>query len=185
MGYDSILVVIDSFTKMAHFIPTREDIDAPGVAELFLNYVWKLHGTPDSVVSDRGAVFASRFLKELYHRLQIKPRLSTAYHPQTDGQTERVNQVLENFLRTYTSHRQDNWAELLPFAEFAYNNVPHSATGFSPFFANTGRHPHITTTDWVEKDVPAVDESMQQIKQIKQIQEEVVASLQIAKDRDK
>ena len=63
MGYDAILMVVDSFTKMAHFIPTREDIDAPGVAELFLNYIWKLHGTPDSVVSDRGATFASKFMK--------------------------------------------------------------------------------------------------------------------------
>src|SRR3984957_10122066 len=173
MGYDSILVVVDSFTKMAHFIPTRKDINAPGVAELFLNYIWKLHGTPNNIVLDRGAVFASRFLRELYSHLQIKPRLSTAYHPQTDGQTECVNQVLENFLRTYTSHRQDDWTELLPFAEFAYNNAPHLSTGFSPFYANTGHHPHISTTDQVEQDVPAVDKS---IKKIKKIQEEVTVS---------
>src|SRR5271168_3257282 len=178
MGYDSILVVVDSFTKMAHFIPTCKDIDAPGVAELFLNYIWKLHGTPDSVVSDRGAVFASHFLRELYQRLDIKPQLSSAYHPQTDGQTERVNQVIENFLRIYTSHRQDNWAELLPFAKFAYNNMPHSSTGFSPFFANTGHHLHISPTNRVELDVPAVDKN---IAHLQEIQKEVLASLQLAK----
>src|SRR6202041_871612 len=101
LGYDSTLVVVDLFSKMAHFIPTREDLDAPGLAELFLNYVWKLHGTPESVVSDRGAVFASKFTRELYKRLGIRPRLSTAFHPQRDGQTEQVNQVVEGFLRNY------------------------------------------------------------------------------------
>src|SRR3984957_8343514 len=94
-GYDSILIVVDYFTKMAHFIPTREDIDAKGVAELFLNYVWKLHGTPKSVVSDRGSVFTSKFLTELYRLMDIKPHLSTAYRPQTDGQTEWVNQTIK------------------------------------------------------------------------------------------
>ena len=109
MGYDSILIIVDSMTKMAHFIPTREDIDARGVAELFLNYVWKLHGTPESVVSDRGAVFVSRFLRELYVKLDIKPRISTAYHPQMDGQMERVNQILEDMLCVCVLNFKGSW----------------------------------------------------------------------------
>ena len=129
MGYNSILVVVDSFTKMAHSIPTREDIDAPGVAELFLNYIWKLHGTPDSVVSDRGAVFASCFLRELYLRLQIKPHLSSAYHPQMDGKTKFVNRRLVDFLRSLVTEHHSQWDHILPQAEFAYNDSFNRRTG--------------------------------------------------------
>src|SRR6202035_2712092 len=145
------------------------------------NYIWKLHGTPDSVVSDRGSVFVSRFLKELYIKLDIKPRISMAYHPQTDGQTERVNQLVEGFLRTYVNYQQDNWAELLPFAEFAYNNAPHSSTGHSPFYASTGFNPTISVSDKSKSDVPAAHEVAERIKSI---QSEVQSALQMAKDKD-
>src|SRR3984893_184294 len=118
-------------------------------------------------------------MKSLYEKLNIHPRLSTAFHPQTDGQTERVNQILEGFLRTYISHRQDDWAELLPFAEFAYNNAPHSSTGTSPFYTSTGFHPTISVSNKESPEsIPAVEEV---VRQIQEIQEEVRASLEMAK----
>ena len=132
-GFDSILVVVDRFSKMAHFIPCRESMTAEELAELFLLNVWKLHGTPKRTISDRGTTFNSKFLRALYQRLQISPGFSTAYHPQTDGQLERINQWLEGYLRAYCNHRQDNWVNFLPLAEFCHNSHPNRTTEKSPF----------------------------------------------------
>src|ERR1700753_1153854 len=124
-GYDTVLVVVDRLTKMAHFIPTTTKIDAKGTAQLLLDNVWRLHGTPLDVISDRGTQFASKVAQALFNLMGIKSNLSTAYHPQTDGQTERVNGILEQYLRIFSSYRQDDWAKLLPSAEFTYNNAEH------------------------------------------------------------
>jgi len=97
-GYDAILVVVDRFTKMAHFVPTTEKTSAEGLARLFRDNIWKLHGLPDSIISDRGPQFAAGIMKELNHMLGIETKLSTAFHPQTNGQTERMNQELEQYL---------------------------------------------------------------------------------------
>jgi len=97
-GYDTILVVVDRFTKMAYFVPTTERTSAEGLAQLFRDNIWKLHGLPDSIISDRGPQFTAGIMKELNHMLGIKTKLSTAFHPQTDGQTERMNQKLEQYL---------------------------------------------------------------------------------------
>jgi hypothetical protein len=102
-GYDAIMCIVDSLTKCAHFIPTHTTINAEGIALLFLKEVWKHHGTPWVVISDRGPQFVAGFMHELYKLLGIKLALSMAYHPQTDVQTEHVNQVLEGYLRTFTS----------------------------------------------------------------------------------
>jgi len=110
-GYDSILVVVDRLTKMVHFIPTTEKTLAEGLARLFRDNVWKLHGLPESIISDRGPQFAAGLMKELNEMLGIKSKLSTAFHPQTDGQTERVNQELEQYLRMFIDHRQEQWPE--------------------------------------------------------------------------
>ena len=107
-GYDTVLVVVDRLTKMAHFIPTTTKIDAKGTAQLLLDNVWKLHGTPLDVISDRGPQFASKVAQALFSLMGIKSNLSTAYHPQTDGQTERVNGILEQYLRIFSSYRQDD-----------------------------------------------------------------------------
>jgi transposase InsO family protein len=104
--YDAIMCVVNSLTKRAHFIPTHTTINAEGTALLFLKDIWKHHGTPQVVVSDRGPQFVAAFTRELYKLLNIKLAMSTAYHPQTDGQTEHVNQVLEGYLRLFTSRRQ-------------------------------------------------------------------------------
>jgi transposase InsO family protein len=141
-GYTNILVVVDRLTKMRHLIACS-DISAPTVARLFLDNVWKLHGLPDSIISDRGTQFTSAFWNELTKRLRINARLSTAFHPESDGQTERVNGVLEQYLRAYVSYQQDDWSDWLSLAEFAMNNAVSDSTRSSPFFANYGFHPKL------------------------------------------
>jgi transposase InsO family protein len=113
------------------------------MALLFLKEVWKHHGTPRVVVSDRGPQFVAAFTCKLYKLLGIKLAMSTAYYPQTDGQTERVNQVLEGYLRIFTSRQQDDWDDILPTGKFQYNNSKHSSTQQTPFMVDTGRHPRM------------------------------------------
>ena len=119
----TIMVIVDRLTKMAHFIPFRCLPTAEIAADSFLTNVFKLHGLPDSIVSDRGSQFTSDFWKRLCFILDIDHSFSTANHPQTDGQTERVNAILEQYLRCYINERQNNWIDLLPFAEFAYTLI--------------------------------------------------------------
>jgi len=142
-GYDAILVVCDRLTKMAHFVLTTEKTSAERLARLFRDHVWKLHGLPESIISDRGAQFAANLMRELNWILGIETKLSTAFYPQTDGQTERTNQELEQYLRMFIDHRQEQWPEWLGTAEFAYNNKVNTLTKVSPFRANSGRDPRI------------------------------------------
>ena len=138
-GHDSILVVCDRFSKMSHFVATTEKTTAEGLARLFRDNVWKLHGLPESVILDRGLQFAAGMMKKLNKMLGIETKLSMAYHPEIDGQMERTNQELEQYLRMYVNHRQNNWAEWLATAEFTFNNKVHTATKTSPFQVNYGR----------------------------------------------
>jgi transposase InsO family protein len=140
-GFDSILVVVDRHSKMVHFFPTVESLSSSELAKLFLEHVFKLHGLPDSIISDRGGQFISHFWRSLLHLLKIKPATSTSHHPQTDGQTERTNQTLEAYLRAYCSYQQDDWSDYLPLAEFAHNNLENASTKQSPFYVNYGYHP--------------------------------------------
>jgi len=142
-GHDSILVVCDRFLKMSQFVATIEKTMAEGLARLFRDNVWKLHGLPESVISDRRPQFAVGLMRELNKMLGIETKLSMAYHPETDGQTERTNQELEQYLRMYLNHRQNNWAEWLATAEFAFNNKVHMATKSSLFQVNYGREPRM------------------------------------------
>jgi len=123
---------------MVHFIPTTEKTSTEGLARLLGDNVWKLHGLPESIISDRGPQFAAGLMRKLNEMLGIKSKLSTVFHPQTDRQTERVNQELEQYLRIFINHRQEQWPEWLGTAEFAYNNKAHSSTRMSPFKANYG-----------------------------------------------
>ena len=145
-SYDAILVIVDRLTKMSIFVPTTGTLDAKGLARLYLLHVFSKHGIPSDIVSDRGSLFTSSFITSLAQLLDMKLKFSTAYHPETDGQTERTNQTLESYLRLYCNYQQDNWSDLLPIAEFAYNNAPHASTQVSPFFANYGYHPRATLT---------------------------------------
>lgn len=145
-GYNAILVVVDRFTKQAHFIAANTQDTATDLARQFIDGIYRLHGLPTDIVSDRGALFTSDFWKALCEILKISPNYSVAYHPQTDGQTERTNQNLETYLRCFISYQQDDWQDYLPLAEFAYNNSAHSSTGVTPFFALYGFHPTLTIT---------------------------------------
>jgi len=138
-GHDAVMTVVDSVSKQAHFIPMHTTVTAEGAARLFLHQVWKLHGLPKCVVSDRGPQFIAHFTRELYHLLGIKLASSTAWHSQTNGQTEHVNQELDQYLRLFVNEWQDNWYDLLPMAEFQHNNHIHSATQQPLFFLDTGR----------------------------------------------
>ncbi len=143
-GYDSILVVVCRLSKQGIFIPAKTTDDATDLARRFIQSVFSKHGLPADIISDRGHLFISKFWSSLCDALDITSNLSTAYHPETDGQTERVNQSLEQYLRLFVNYQQDDWVQQLPIAEFVYNNTPHSATGVSPFFANKGYHPRLT-----------------------------------------
>ena len=138
-GKDAILVVCNRLSKIMHFVVTTERTSVKGLVRLFRDNVWRLHGLPESVVSDRGPQFAVELTKELNRMLGIRTKLSTIFHPQTDGQTEYMNQELEQYLWFFVDHRQKNWPEWLVLAEFAINNKVHSTTKISLFMANYGR----------------------------------------------
>jgi len=137
--YDAIYVVADRLTKRGYFIPWNEEMGAEDTAYLFERHIAANHGTPAEIVSDRDTRFRSTFWRTLMALRGTKQKLSTAAHAQTDGQTERLNQILEQYLRCFVNYRQDDWVKWLPLAQFAYNDSVHSATGFTPFFADYGR----------------------------------------------
>ena len=143
-GHDSILVIVDRLTKQGIFIPTHSTCSSEDLAKLFVIHVFSKHGVPRHTTSDRGSEFVSRFTRSLAELLDIQPHFTSGYHPEGDGQTERLNQTLEQYLRIYCNYQQDNWSSLLPLAEFAYNNAPSETTGVSPFFANKGYNPNMT-----------------------------------------
>src|SRR5260370_556654 len=140
-GYSAVLVVVDHLSKQIHTIPTVTSLDSTGVAQLFLKHVWHHHRLPEEVISNCRPAFISNFSRKLTALLRVKLTPSTSYHLQTDGQTEHVNQEIEAYLQVFMSHRQDDWADWLPLAEFAYNNKVHTATRWTPFELDTGQHP--------------------------------------------
>ena len=173
-GFNAILVVCDRMTKQAHFIKAKKTDDARTLARQFLDNIFRLHGIPKDIVSDRGATFTSSWWTHFLSMLRVKPNLSTAFHPESDGQTERINQTVELHLRTFTDYNQDNWADLLPLAEFAYNSTHHSSIGMTPFYANFAYHPRmsITVTDGSS---PAAAARMQDIKNAHELAQTSIA----------
>ena len=145
-GYDAIIVVVDKYSKMIHCIPTTTTVTAPLLAKLFFDNVVRLHGLPSSIISDRDSRFTSSFWQQLWKLVGSKLAMSTAYHPQTDGQTERANRTIEEMLRSYVNEKQNDWDEHLTAIEIAYNNSKQSSTGFSPFYLNYGQHPTFPLT---------------------------------------
>ncbi|MBW0500186.1 hypothetical protein O181_039901 [Austropuccinia psidii MF-1] len=137
---DSILVAVDRFSKMAIFTTDYETIMALHLAQIFINNVFSTHGLPESICSDRGSLFVSSFWTQLCQQLKISRDLSMAFHPETDGQTEWVNHIPEQYLQMYVSYHQYDWHTWLPLAEFDYNNAEHSSTKQSPFFTIWGRN---------------------------------------------
>ena len=139
-GSDTILVIIDHLTKQSIFIPTVDTITSPMLAKLFILHVFSKHGVTSHITSDRGTEFVSAFFHSPGKVLDMKLHFTLGYHPEGDGQTERANQTLEQYLQVYCNYQQSNWSNLLPIAEFAYNNAPNATTGLSPFNTNKGYH---------------------------------------------
>jgi len=140
-GFNAILIVVCRLTKMHHLILYRDTYTAEQLADLFVRHVFHLHGLPESIISDRSTQFTAKFWKALYSILKIERLLSTPFHPETNGQTERMNAILEQYLSCYISYLQDDWEAWLHLAEFASNNQASETTGISPFFANYGHDP--------------------------------------------
>jgi len=140
-SYNAICVIIDRLTKRAYFIPINNWFSSKDMAQLLYDKVYPLHGLPLQVILDRGVQYLAELFQEWYKILGIESTMSTVYHPQTDGQTEYVNQALEQYLRCYVDYNLSNWSDLLPSAEFAYNNQAHEGIKESLFYLKYGRHP--------------------------------------------
>lgn len=136
-----ILIVVDSFTKYGRFLPLLHPFTAPVVAKLFLNNVYRLHGLPIAIISDSDCTFTSHFWHELFLLADVSLQMSSSYHPQSDGQTERLNQTIETFLRYFVNACPAKWSSWIALAKFWYNASPHSAIGCSPFEALYGYPP--------------------------------------------
>ena len=133
------MVFVDKLTKMVHYVATTTTVSAPQLATLFMREVVRLHGVPESILSDRDPRFTAHFWRAFWSQLGTTLTMSTAYHPQTDGQTERANRTLEEMLRARINFKQTDWDDHLAAAELAINNAQQASTGFSPFHLNYGQ----------------------------------------------
>jgi len=162
-GMDTIVVIVDRFMKMIRLKATTTNISSEGIAKIYRDEIWKLHGVPQRILSDRGPQFASKFMEEFTKALGTKRQLSMAYHPQTDSQIERINQEIGTFLWHYVNYQQDNWTDWLSTAEFQYNDKKHMATARIPFELNFGKYP------WkgdlmVQIEIPQVEEFVKKLQ---------------------
>jgi len=139
--YTGILVIVDRLTKMAIYLPCRKDIDSPELARLYFEHVLCKQGVPHNIITDRGKEFTSRFYTRVCSHISTDHRFSNAFHPQTNGQTELQNQTMKQHRHAFCTYEQDNWVELRPLAEFAYNNSVHASTRMTPFWAIYHFHP--------------------------------------------
>jgi hypothetical protein len=176
--YDAIIVYIDHYSKQVHVLPTSSDVDAEGVADIHYREIFRLHGIPTKIVSDRGPQFAARLMKALYQRLGINHALTTAYHPQSNGQTERANQEVEQHLRLFVNARHDDWVNHLPTAEFVLNSRLHTAHHTSPFEVMYGYRPDFTIPPGPPTKYPALNSRMQQLQETRK---EIEAALRMEK----
>jgi hypothetical protein len=170
-GFNAIMVVMDRFSKMAHFIPTKDEATAQETSRLFFTHVFKHHGLPKDIVLDRDPKFTSKFWRALWgQRMGSKLKMSTSFRPQTDGQTERVNLVIQQFLKNYVATDQQNWVDHLELAEFCYSNSEHFATGSTLFQMVTGKSPIVPMT-WAAHGQPPNDAS-EEVLMVTQLDEE-------------
>ena len=157
-GNSAIVVFVDRLSKMTHLVPCKTSIGTQAFAKLLRREVIRLHGLPYEIVSDRDGRFTSQFMREVCRLLGVQQAMSTAYHPQTDGQTERANRVLEEMLRQYVSPHHDDWDEHLDMAEFAINDAWQESVQETPFMLNFGQHPQNFMSLQTHSHVPAAAE---------------------------
>jgi len=166
-GKNALWVIIDRLTKMGHFVTCHGTMSPEDLADHFLWQIVRPYRLPGSIISDRGSLFTSDFWKRVTESLGISRNLSTAFHPQTDGQTERANTTLEQYLRAYCNHQQDDWERLLPIAKFSYNNTQTGTTKITPFVANYGYHPRFLPDLGTRNDeTPEVSEYVEALRKL-------------------
>jgi len=171
-GYDTILTITDTdCLKASIFIPCNEAIDSEGVALLYLNHITPHYGIPHKIISDRDVRFTSRFTAELCKLLHIKQNMSTAYHPQTDGSSERTNQTLEQYLRVFCGTQQNNWHAWLPLAQYTKNSWPSATTKKTPFDLLIGYTPQIHQPTR-SSNLPTLEQRLSTIKEARNAAQE-------------
>src|SRR5437588_81945 len=176
-GYDSILTVVNCHSKAIILSPCNKTITAEQTSQLLVDNVWKRTSFPKAIISDRGPQFAAQVTQELWRKLGIKQKLSTAFHPQMDGESEQVNQEIEQYLRICGNFQQNNWASLLPIIKFAHNARPHHSTQKSPFEVWYWFNPTFKPPLLLQTRLQSVDECVQYLEQIRK---EVTAALYLA-----
>jgi transposase InsO family protein len=156
-GKNCVMVVVDKFSKYSHFVPLKHPFSAASVAQVFMQQIYRLHGLPVVIISDRDRIFTSQLWKHLFSLAGVSQQMSSAYHPQSDGQTERVNQCMETFLRCFVSACPHKWCQWIYLAEYWYNCSLHSFVGYSPFEVLYGYQPkHFGIDAQVVCPVPAL-----------------------------
>jgi hypothetical protein len=178
-GFDTIVTFVDLFTKQAHFIPCNAKINAHQLAKLYIENIYKLHGLSKVMVGDRDSKYTSTYWQEVFKALGTKLNLSTAYHPQTDGQSERTNRTIEQILRAFVYNEHQAWLRHLPLAEFAYNNIINTSTKVSPFYALYGYNPYTP----ISLCQPSFEIDL--TSKIQEIHEMITDNLKIAKEYQK
>jgi transposase InsO family protein len=183
--YDSITVIIDLLTAMVHLIPSRTDYTAPQLAELIFAEVYKHHGLPKNIISDRDVLFTSNFWQHLHSLLGVKLRMSSAYHPETDGSTERANRTITQMIRQCISPDQKDWVQKLPGIQIAINLARNDFTGYSPFFLNTGRIPrNVVWNSPTDSQFPGVVKFAQRVKHALMTAHDSLIAARVKQTRD-
>ena len=161
--------------KYGYFIPYKKESRVEKLAYMFLRTVIINHQMPKSIITDRGSLFMSHFWKMFTSLLGTKTKLSTVYYPQTDGQTERLNQTLEQYLRCYINYKQDNWVTLFPMTQFAYNSGKNATIERTPFYANYGFEPTMSHESLVPKQTP--QEAVRAVGRLKNLHEQLARDI--------
>ncbi|MCO5575354.1 hypothetical protein L7F22_029154 [Adiantum nelumboides] len=182
-GYDSVYIVVAMLTKVAHLIPVKTTYTASDIIRVFIKEIFRLHGLPKTIVSDRDAKFTSKFWTSLFQAIGTQLCFCTAYHPQTDGQTERVNQVIEDILRAYCSQEPRKWIQYLPLVEYAYNSFDHRSIGMSPFKALYGQE-CIAPVNFSDPTIK-VEALKQMLDEMEAQTKAICKDIQAAQDRQK
>jgi hypothetical protein len=178
-GYDTICTIVDHYTHVVHAVPCKSTIGAEGVAEIYVREVFRLHGIPGRFVTDRGPQFAARIMREFLRLLGIDAGLTTAYHPQANGMTERMNAEVVKYLRLFCDQRQDNWAPLLPMAEFVINSREVTALKNTPFEVQYGYRPNFTIPAGRSTPFPSV---AQRLEHLREAHKDAEAAMRMAKE---